>query len=170
MRAHLLGKRFFIGNRGLHLSPRKIGFPRPLSAQPAVSAAESARPPPPPPPVPPTRHEQGTRGQVPKLVEIPKLPLVGSMIPFHSGLKMDLRDMNGSFRRMNATYGDFYSLGMPGVGPGWCGTVYMTNDPGEMVKVLRQEGTYPSGAVENQWLFRWWVQSRNFKVAGFYGR
>jgi hypothetical protein len=157
-----LGRRFFSGSnvRQFHARGRNI------SSQPLTDAASTR----PPPPSPPPSKQRIPRSHDLKLVEIPRLPVFGSMIPFHSGMKVDLNDINGSFRRMHATYGDFYSLGMPGVGPDWYGTVYMTSDPGEMIKVLRQEGTYPSGAVENQWLFRWWVKSRNFKVAGFYGR
>jgi hypothetical protein len=106
----------------------------------------------------------------PQLVEIPRLPLFGSMLPFHSGFKIDPADANGTFRKMSETYGSFYSLGLPGVGQGWEGTLYVTDDPDQMMKVLRQEGMYPSGSGERQWVLKEWFRSRNFKTAGMYER
>ena len=106
----------------------------------------------------------------PKLVEIPRLPLFGSMLPFHSGFKIDSADANGTFRKMSETYGSFYSLGLPGVGQGWDGTLYVTGDPEQMMKVQRQEGMYPAGAGERQWVLKEWFRSRNFKTVGMYER
>jgi hypothetical protein len=90
----------------------------------------------------------------PTLVEIPRPPLFGSMLPFHSGFKIDPADVNRTFRKMSEWYGTFYSLGLPGVGQGWDGTLYVTGDPDQMIKVLRQEGMYPSGAGEKQWVLK----------------
>lgn len=106
----------------------------------------------------------------PKLVEIPSLPLFGSMLPFHSGFRIDPADANGTFRKLGETHGSFYSLGLPGVGKGWDGTLYVTGDPDQMMKVLRQEGSYPAGAAENQWVLKEWFRSRNFKTAAMYER
>jgi hypothetical protein len=71
---------------------------------------------------------------------------------------------------MNAEYGNFYSVGMPGLGTGLYATVYMVTDPEEFVKIVRQEGTYPSGAIENQWVSKAWVKSRGWKIEAFFGR
>jgi acetone carboxylase gamma subunit len=71
---------------------------------------------------------------------------------------------------MSKTYGDFYSLGIPGVGSDVYGTFYVTNDPAEMIKVIRQEGAYPYGAAEEQWLLKAWMKARNFTAGGIYGR
>ena len=114
--------------------------------------------------------EQHTHEQHPTLVEIPSVPLFGSMISAISGLKVDPTDFVGSWRKWTDDYGPFYSLGVPGLGSGSHGTAYVTTDPDQLHKVLKQEGSFPAGLVEGQWLFKEWAKRRNYKCIGFYGR
>lgn len=105
------------------------------------------------------------------LVEIPKLPLLGSMVPAYSKIpKMDPNKMTDYFRKLNQTYGPYYSFGMPGLGGGDIyNTIYVVRDPAEMMKVLKQEGTYPSGGVEDVWPLHAWMKSRpDFQASGLF--
>jgi cytochrome P450 len=51
-------------------------------------------------------------------------------------------------------YGDFYTMGIPGIGAGINQTVYIVQDPQEMMKVLKAEGKFPSGAAQTAWALR----------------
>jgi phospholipase/lecithinase/hemolysin len=106
----------------------------------------------------------------PSLVKIPKLPFFGSMVSAISGLKMDLHDVNGSIREWSQRHGPFYTMGLPGLGTDLYGTVHVTSDPEQLMKVLKKEGSFPSGLIEHQWLFKEWVKGRDYQCRGFYGR
>jgi len=57
-------------------------------------------------------------------------------------------------RQMREKFGEFFSFGRLPMGSGLHGTIHVLIDPEEMLKVVRSEGAYPSGAVSNLWLFR----------------
>jgi hypothetical protein len=67
-----------------------------------------------------------------KLVEIPKLPFVGSMISSFSGiLPMDESKTFETWSELRRRrFGDFYSIGIPGVGEGWYFTLYSLRHSG----------------------------------------
>ena len=89
-----------------------------------------------------------------KLHSVPKLPFVGSIIPQHSGVdKLDLTKSYDWWLTNRQKFGDFYSLGLPGLGKDIVGTTYVLTDPNEYMKVLRKEGQHPFGAVMTEWPF-----------------
>ena len=99
-----------------------------------------------------------------RLQEVPSLPYFGSMIPQHSGLPTftptTYYDFYPSIRKK---YGDFYKLGIPGLGKGVHGTLYVLTDPNEMQKVIRQERgkqPYPRGIVESEWPLVDWLNNK----------
>ncbi len=93
------------------------------------------------------------QGQV-KLHDLPKLPFLGSLIPQHSGVdKFDLSKTYDWWYGSHSKFGNFYSIGMPGMGKGIYGTAYIMTDPNEYMKVLRKEGQHPFGAVMSEWPF-----------------
>lgn len=108
----------------------------------------------------------------PTLKEIPSLPILGSTLaPWYSGLeKIDLQRFVWWWRATHLQHGPFYSMGVPGLGPGLQSRLYVVRDPNEMLKVLKQEGTYPSGVVEQIWPIRDWMKQRSFGAAGFFDR
>jgi len=85
-----------------------------------------------------------------KLVNVPKIPILGSML--HPKVqKIDLSQIYELWNKHWETFGDFYNIGLPGAGQGINGEVYVMTDPNEFMKVLRKEGTYPHGALEEHW-------------------
>jgi len=91
----------------------------------------------------------------PHLRKVPSLPLLGSLIPQHSGLPkfaLDKQYENGTIIRER--FGDFMTMGFPGFGVGSHGTLYNLFDPDEMMKIVRSEGSRPSGIVEKIWSWR----------------
>jgi hypothetical protein len=78
------------------------------------------------------------------LKHVPSLPFLGSMIPQHSGIKLDLANHSDTWRTCRQKYGDFYTIG----------TLHVVNDPLEMQKVLRSEGKFPTSSVMDLWTFR----------------
>ena len=87
-----------------------------------------------------------------ELVEIPSLPFVGSLIPQHSGAPpYSLDKMYETSIARREKFGDFYSYGLPLLGVGVRGTLYHLTDPSEMVKVIRAQGSYPSGMTQLTW-------------------
>lgn len=105
----------------------------------------------------------------PKLVEIPALPLVGSMISsFSKTPPMD--NPYKAWPELRRRFGDFFSLGMPGVGSDMKGTTYIIQDPKEMMKILRREGIYPTSIVQKQWAMARFLEENDFgRVAGILG-
>jgi len=92
-------------------------------------------------------------GQV-KLCTVPKLPILGSIIPQYSGVdKFDLSKTYDWWYSNHSKFGDFISIGLPGTGKGIYGTTYIMTDPNEYMKVLRKEGQHPFGAVMTEWPF-----------------
>eukprot|EP00567_Pseudictyota_dubia_P012328 CAMPEP_0197441576 /NCGR_PEP_ID=MMETSP1175-20131217/7819_1 /TAXON_ID=1003142 /ORGANISM="Triceratium dubium, Strain CCMP147" /LENGTH=563 /DNA_ID=CAMNT_0042971879 /DNA_START=60 /DNA_END=1751 /DNA_ORIENTATION=+ len=83
----------------------------------------------------------------PKLNHAPKLPIVGSL-PF---FPPDEKDMYNYLNRRREKFGEWYSFGAPGFSNDIYGTVFVMDDPNEFVKVVRGEGTHPSGIVEYLW-------------------
>jgi len=100
-----------------------------------------------------TTAASGMVNNTPTLAKVPSLPLFGSIkapkyldLPEHVPHKM-----LEFWPEMKRRYGDFYSMGMPGLGLGLHGTVHVIHDPKEMVKLLRREGSHPGGTVEFAW-------------------
>jgi hypothetical protein len=88
------------------------------------------------------------------LQHVPSLPFVGSLIPQHSGIAMELEgDATKVWVECRRRFGDFYTIGIPGIGAGLHGTLYMVQDPHEMAKVIRSEGKYPTSSVQDLWPF-----------------
>ena len=77
------------------------------------------------------------------------------MIPQHSGLPefnfSNQYEFNNAIRKK---FGNFSEVGIPGFGIGLHGTMYNIYDPDEMAKVVRSEGSYPSGLIEKIWQWR----------------
>jgi len=91
----------------------------------------------------------------PKLSKVPSLPFLGTLLHQYSGTpKLDMTDAYSYHPECRRRFGDFYTIGFPGFGTGSHGTVHVTTDPNEMNKVVRSEGSYPSGVVENLWMIR----------------
>ena len=84
------------------------------------------------------------------------LPYVGSMLPFYSKAPSLVTSKWYEYHpEMRRRFGDFYKMGLPGLGNGTYGEVYTITDPHEMMKVFRQEkGTqipYPKGGASMLW-------------------
>jgi hypothetical protein len=80
----------------------------------------------------------------PKLNEVPSLPYVGSTIHQYSGFHLDLDNITKTWRDLSKTNGPFYSIGLPGLGTTDAnGTCYVIQAPHEMLKVLKQAGSFP---------------------------
>jgi len=89
-----------------------------------------------------------------KLCHVPKLPFLGSMVPQHSGVdKLDLSKAYDWWVTNNEKFGNFYSIGLPGMGKDMYGTTFVVTDPNEYMKVLRKEGQHPFGAIMAEWPF-----------------
>mmetsp|Transcript_11169 Transcript_11169/g.23142 ORF Transcript_11169/g.23142 Transcript_11169/m.23142 type:complete len:503 (+) Transcript_11169:97-1605(+) len=87
-----------------------------------------------------------------KLVNVPKLPFIGSIISQHSGMdKVDLSKSYDTWYNNHKSFGHFYSTGLPAVGKGLYNEVFVLTDPNEMMKVLRKEGPLPFGPLSIQW-------------------
>ena len=83
-----------------------------------------------------------------ELTNVPKLPILGSIIPQHSGVdKLDLSKTYDWWFSNHRKFGNFYSIGLPSLGKGLYGTAYVIADPNEYMKVLRKEGQHPFGAI-----------------------
>jgi cytochrome P450 len=88
----------------------------------------------------------------PKLVRVPTLPFFGSTLTQYSGTPpMELTNLYEFSRDMKSKFGEFYTYGVPGFGKGLHGILHVITDPHEMLKVIRAEGSHPSGAVQTMW-------------------
>jgi hypothetical protein len=66
---------------------------------------------------------------------------------------------------LSRLYGTFYTMGIPGIGAGINQTVYIVQDPQEMMKVLKAEGKYPSGAAQTAWALRQMMEEHGNEAA-----
>ena len=89
-----------------------------------------------------------------KLKHVPSLPLLGSSISSFSGINVDINNLFAIWPDARKKFGDFYTIGLPGRGEGINGTLYIVQDPKEMMKVLRVEGKYPTSVVQDLWSFQ----------------
>lgn len=89
----------------------------------------------------------------PKLVEVPTLPMFGSMLHQYSGTPQlkDQSKLHNYHSELRKRFGDFFSYGIPGIGDGLHGKIYSVSDPNEMMKVVRSEGATPTGFIERLW-------------------
>jgi len=109
--------------------------------------------------------------QHPPLKEIPSLPVFGSLVSAYSGIPAFNPDKFDKFwRNLHKEYGPFYSVGVPSFGSGLRGTLHVVRDPAEMLKVLRQEGTYPSGIVEKEWPLINWMERKKYSSVALLSR
>jgi len=91
----------------------------------------------------------------PQLQHCPSLPFIGSTVPQYSKAPpLDVSKSYDYFPEMQRLFGEFYTMGIPGIGVGVNQTVYVISDPREMMKVLRSEGRFPSGAGQSAWGMR----------------
>lgn len=87
-----------------------------------------------------------------ELVDVPKLPWIGSLISKHSGIsKVDFRNVYNSWYQNRIKFGHFYNIGLPHTGKGIYRDTYILTDPNEFMKILRREGSYPYGPTSIQW-------------------
>jgi cytochrome P450 len=87
---------------------------------------------------------------------VPTIPFLGSVIPQYSNTPLlDLNKFYEYYPEMRRRHGDFYKVGVPGLGKGRDGIFYVVTDPIEMQKVIRQERgkspPYPRGVIESEW-------------------
>jgi len=76
----------------------------------------------------------------PALNIIPTLPIVGSFMAGYSKTPAYEKSTVLEFwPEMQRRFGDFYRMGMPGLGAGLHGHLHILQDPKEMVKLLRRE-------------------------------
>lgn len=104
-----------------------------------------------------------------KLKHAPSLPFIGSLIPQYSKIPaFDTRKCYEFYPAIRKEYGDFCSIGFPGIGNGFRGTLYVVTRPEEMLKILHHEGKYPYGAVEGEWPVRKYFEEINSSLAGLF--
>lgn len=104
-----------------------------------------------------------------KLKHVPSLPFFGSLIPQYSNIPTySTRKCYEYYPAIRKEYGDFVTMGFPGIGNGLHGTMYVVTRPEEMLKILHREGKYPSGAVEGEWPIRKYFEETNSSLAGLF--
>lgn len=100
-------------------------------------------------------HGTTTPTTTPQLKHCPALPFLGSTVPFYSNAPaLDTSTTYDYWPEMTRRFGEFYTMGIPGIGAGVKQTVHVIQDPQEMMKVLRSEGQFPSGAAQTAWAMR----------------
>jgi hypothetical protein len=100
------------------------------------------------------------------ILEVPSLPYLGSLLPFHSNTPpIDPKTFYTFYPQLRKTFGDFYKFGLPGIGKGPEGSIYVLQDPHEMMKLLRNQDEssipYPRGLIEAKWPLIEYLQKRN---------
>lgn len=100
------------------------------------------------------------------LKHVPSLPILGSTISQWSGVKFDYNNLLDLWPKLRKKFGDFYTVGLPGRGVGITQTVYVIQEPKEMMKVLRSEGKYPTSFVEKLWFIKQMQKDYNFGRPG----
>jgi len=87
-----------------------------------------------------------------ELVNVPKLPLIGSLIHHHSGMqKINFRNSYDVWYNNRRKFGHFFSAGLPNLGKGIFREVFVLSDPNEYMKILRKESHHPFGLLSIQW-------------------
>jgi cytochrome P450 len=101
--------------------------------------------------------------QHPTLKHVPSLPVIGSLLKPYSRVPHQLEPAYAmkTWPELTRQYGDFYTIGIPGIGEGSHGTVHVLQDPFEMMKVLRSEGKFPSSVVTEQWPVQKYFKSKS---------
>lgn len=116
-------------------------------------------------------NKQEIASVTPTLKHIPKLPFLGSMVPPHSGVDpLDLSNPYQHHPKLRNKFGDFYSIGIPGIGKGVNQAVHVLTDPNEMLKVLRKEGNYPHGGITSIYPPIQILKEANSPFLGFFSR
>jgi cytochrome P450 len=83
---------------------------------------------------------------------------------------MDEANVYQTWPELARRHGEFYSIGMPGLGSDLKGTTYIIQDPKEMMKLLRREGIYPTSIVQKQWAMVRFLEENSFgRVAEILG-
>eukprot|EP00591_Stephanopyxis_turris_P009960 CAMPEP_0195507412 /NCGR_PEP_ID=MMETSP0794_2-20130614/865_1 /TAXON_ID=515487 /ORGANISM="Stephanopyxis turris, Strain CCMP 815" /LENGTH=617 /DNA_ID=CAMNT_0040634087 /DNA_START=31 /DNA_END=1884 /DNA_ORIENTATION=+ len=115
-----------------------------------------------------------TGGVVVPLVQVPSLPYIGS---FYLRDLPDVRKPYQFWLSLNQEKGNFYSIGLPGLGSSNSshGTFYVISSPTEYTKVVRDGGKYPSGIADLLWMNKQWSKDHDTALArgptdGFMGR
>ena len=103
---------------------------------------------------------------VPQLVQVPKLPILGSTIPQYSNTP-DFMQLD-FWPKMRKQFGDFYSFGLPGMGVDIYGTCYVIQDPHVMAQLIRHEGQFPSGSTETSFCLHKYYHDRNRLAQHFF--
>ncbi|CAB9511286.1 expressed unknown protein [Seminavis robusta] len=105
------------------------------------------------------------------LIKVPSVPIFGSTLSMFSGTPpLNKNKFLQWWAALHDSYGDFYQIGIPGIGAGQQGITHVISDPKEMMKVLKQEGTHPSGLVEAHWATKAYFNDRGYAVAEMYSR
>lgn len=115
------------------------------------------------------------------LQKVPSWPVVGSffeVVPFigsyarqyYNVPHMTPNNTYDFYAAMADQYGDFYALDIPGMG-----ITHFLKEPSEMMKVIRQEGSYPRGGIQGLTPFIKWARDRNLNLVkgddnGFFGQ
>jgi len=127
------------------------------------------------------RHQDGTAttkvggidapAVVPELVNVPKLPFLGSIVPQYSGTtKFNFRNGYDKWYKDRLKFGHFYSAGIPSIGRGLFREIFILSDPNEFMKILRKEGPLPFGMVPMQWPFvRYYKEANELGLPGASG-
>jgi len=112
----------------------------------------------------------------PPLVHIPSLPFLGSTLSWYSNApKIRTGNDYNFWLELRKRFGDFYTIGLPGFGNGVHGTAHIVTDAKEMAKVIRSEGKYPSGVIQQQWALKKIMKEGDHVLTrggqdGFFGR
>jgi len=104
----------------------------------------------------------------PTYFKVPSLPYLGSVgATTYSGMPpLDFSKLYDFLPEMRRRFGNFYSFGFPGLGSknDSHGTIYVTCDPNEMLKVVRNQGPLPQGLISQQWGMIKWNKDKNFEI------
>jgi len=76
----------------------------------------------------------------------------------------------GFWPEVHRQYGDFYSIGIFGLGAGATGDCYVIQDPVEMAKIVRREGQHPAGAAEFTWPIITYCKEHDQSIGHLLGR
>jgi len=121
-----------------------------------------------------------------ELQEVPSWPIIGSFFSIIPGIGQRISayydvptaekgNAYEFYSTLHRRFGNFYKIIIPGLGE-----IHTLVDPSEMIKVLRQEGSYPRGGVATLTPFIRWAKERKLHLVqgdgspedenGFFGR